>query len=750
MSFAAPTTPSHRLELVLRQIQNLPTLPAIAAALWQRAGEDHGDLRRMVELIEIDPVLTAGVLSLRRHVELGPRLDSLGVLSAATRLGFDAVRNMALSVRVIDGLPGVVEPASPRRFNHMAFWRHCLASAIAAQRLASALAIDPQNAYVAGLLHDLGKIALDHIVPKSMDRAMERAELQVSPLAPHARQILGMDHHTAGKRLSEQWRLPHVIQDCIWLYGSPYDSLPPLEHQAMVGVVKLANLLARAAMPGAGGDFASSDHAAELARRLGLSADALEQAGDGLAREVEDRWRRLGLLEPLTSDQYVAAMQRARDLLGQCNAGLQTQARTSQRQGQTLESITAFLAGATPGRNVQDVMNAVASSAASTLGPGFYAAVYPVDGGAGSRQWVICEYASDQLAPVRSELIDAPPHLPDLTELDPGGPPSTAMLSLVPWLVDYLAGAPDVREVQWLPLSCGWGTAALLLHDRAALPPRAQLQALTSTWGSAIAAAAQHDGARRMGERLAEANLALAEAQDRLLHAESMARLGQLAAGAAHEMNNPLAVICGRAQLLARSLPADDPNARHAQTIADQSHRLSDLITLLKLFAEPPTPRPVQTDVAAMLRDAVDIARAAAQPPRPDADIRVQVDPGMSPVMIDGDQTSLAVADLVRNALEASPASSVKIVAQLSDAGRALKLEVSDNGPGMDRHTLAHAMDPFFSVKPAGRRTGMGLPRAQQLVVHQGGTIALHSTPGQGTRAMLWFPLDSAALHADT
>lgn len=105
-------------------------------------------------------------------------------------------------------------------------------------------------------------------------------------------------------------------------------------------------------------------------------------------------------------------------------------------------------------------------------------------------------------------------------------------------------------------------------------------------WGAAIAVAGQHDGARRVGEQLAEANSALADFQVQLLHQASMARLGQMAAGAVHEMNNPLAVICGRSQMLTLTLPPGNKGHKAAKVIFAEAQRLSNLITSLHMFAD--------------------------------------------------------------------------------------------------------------------------------------------------------------------
>ncbi len=385
-----------------------------------------------------------------------------------------------------------------------------------------------------------------------------------------------------------------------------------------------------------------------------------------------------------------------------------------------------------------------------------------------NRQWMIRQYLDtsiprevhegvDQGSNFPSEfsgggwqLIDPPPHAPDLAQLDPGGPAAMNLVSIIPWVADYLIQSPDVRKIQMLPLSCGWGTSAILLHDREQLPAWAQLSTLTHTWGAAIAGASQHEGARRLGEELAESNLALAEAQDQLLQAEAMTRLGEMASGAAHEMNNPLAVICGRSQLLARSLDPDSSSHKHAQTIVEQSHRLSDLITALKLCTESVLPDRVPTDIEALLEQTLQNVRESLGELADQVGMEVQLIEPLPNVLLDPVQIKQALSALICNALEASTDATAKIQAQLSEDANHLQIKVSDTGPGMDEHTLAHAMDPFFSAKPAGRQVGMGLTRAQQLALAHGGEVGLCSAPGHGTEATLSLPLDSSLNLTDT
>jgi signal transduction histidine kinase len=287
------------------------------------------------------------------------------------------------------------------------------------------------------------------------------------------------------------------------------------------------------------------------------------------------------------------------------------------------------------------------------------------------------------------------------------------------------------------------------LHDRRALPGWQQLAALTSTWGAAIAAAGQHEGARRLGEQLAEANNALAEAQDRLLQQQSLARLGEMAAGAAHEMNNPLAVISGRSQLLSMALPEASKERQAAQTIFEAAHRLSDLISALRLFADPPRPQRERASLKQVLDQAVRKAEAKRRRDQRGFVIELRGTERLPTVWIDPAQVQKATGELIANAMQAGPRRAVTVEAQLEPGGEAVWVRVADDGQGMDSYTLEHALDPFFSAKEAGRRMGMGLPRAQQWIVGHGGSLELHATAGEGTTASFRLPLQSPTAPAD-
>ncbi len=736
------TNAARRIELILQQVEALPTLPSVAMRLLQITSADDSDARQIIDLVRSDPAMTTKILSLCRGSTMGLRQQTLTIDRAVVLLGFDSIRNAVLSIKVFETFgqtPNDGEGSDEPRLDHAAFWRHCLGVAVAAEMLANRHGrhedLDPSEAFVCGLLHDIGKLALDHVLPKSYQRVIDLTERTHANIAQIERKVLGIDHYTAGKRLAEQWGLSHMLGDCIWLHGSKYRSLPDLPHQRMVGLVGLADLIVRRQHIGYSGNYVLDEGIDARIEELGLDPDRVTEVSDQLHEEIERRATALGVGATPDRRLFVESIMQANAVLGRLNTQLDRQRRTAAQRGRAIAAITQFHSQQIgPARTITEVLAAVVTSGVSVFGPGRYAVIHQ---GGDKTQWQISQFNGEGRL-VRSQLADPPPNLQDLSALAQRDELPVGWMGVLPWLADYLVGFDDLREVRLLPLPCAWGTAAVLVHDRSELPETEQLQALAATWGAAIGAACQHDGARRLAEQLAEANRVLTETQEALLQHQSLARLGEMAAGAAHEMNNPLAVISGRAQLLSMKLERGTREQADAAMVFEHAQRLSDLITALHLFAEPPRPRIASTTLTDVLERAVQMLRRRY----PDAPaIRAGSVNQLPALRTDADHLAQVLGELLINAHEAKPSQPVRVTAQVDPLDDRLVLQVIDNGTGMDAETLEHAFDPFFSRKPAGRQTGLGLARAQRLIEGLGGRIALDSAADNRTTATVTLPL---------
>jgi signal transduction histidine kinase len=229
------------------------------------------------------------------------------------------------------------------------------------------------------------------------------------------------------------------------------------------------------------------------------------------------------------------------------------------------------------------------------------------------------------------------------------------------------------------------------------------------------------------------------------LHDKKMRALAEFAAGAGHEINNPLAVISGQAQYLL--LAEQEPARRKAlQTIVGQTQRIHLTLTQLMQFARPPVPQPERVDLGGLLREVVDglqdladehQVRLSSSDPAPA--VTLLVDPG---------QMRTALSALVRNAIEAAPPSGWASVSVEGHGPDGLCILVEDSGPGPAPADRDHLFDPFYSGRTAGRGCGLGLSTAWQLARQHGGDVQLDAGAGHPTRFVLTLPPEAILVAA--
>ena len=228
---------------------------------------------------------------------------------------------------------------------------------------------------------------------------------------------------------------------------------------------------------------------------------------------------------------------------------------------------------------------------------------------------------------------------------------------------------------------------------------------------------------------------------ERRLEQEKLAALMELAYGAGHEINNPLANIAARAQTLLE----DEPNPerrRKLKAIHRQAMRAHEMIADLMLFARPPKLEIAALDLRQVVGQVVDEQREQAA----ERAIELTCDPVDSPIAIQGDATQLAVAvaAVVTNALEAVGANGhIAVLARERVEGEARSAEVivRDDGPGISEAVRRHLFDPFFSGREAGRGLGFGLSKCWRIVTEHGGTVVVNNVEGGGAEFTIELPI---------
>ena len=260
--------------------------------------------------------------------------------------------------------------------------------------------------------------------------------------------------------------------------------------------------------------------------------------------------------------------------------------------------------------------------------------------------------------------------------------------------------------------------------------------------------------------RVATATLAVQqEQQDRLSQqlraAEHFEGIAELASGIAHDINNLLTVISGGAESIAARHPDDVTVAEETRAILEAVERGATLTRQVLAYSRRQALRPVVFDAAREIEQnrlmLVHVAGSGAT-------LTLDLPADLATIAADRTQFLTGLINLVANARDACPRDA-QIVVRVSTLprmpggtevpGPVVRIEVADNGSGMTSAVAARATDPFFTTKPRGEGTGLGLSMVHGFVHQSGGTLRLSSTPGAGTTVQMLFPLATAPLTAE-
>ena len=232
----------------------------------------------------------------------------------------------------------------------------------------------------------------------------------------------------------------------------------------------------------------------------------------------------------------------------------------------------------------------------------------------------------------------------------------------------------------------------------------------------------------------------LAAAQADLVHAERLASMGQLAAGVAHEINNPLGTILLYSSLMLRSLPAEDPRGDDLRMVVSETTRCRDIVAGLLNFARQGRLVTQEADIHALLDDT--LAQLERQPAMAKVEVVRKYDTTLPKIVMDAAQMRQVFLNIIMNAAEAMPdGGSLTVRTGPADGGNGVSISLSDTGVGMSEEHLSRLFTPFFTTKQLGKGTGLGLPIAYGIVKMHRGQIQVQSQPGVGTTFTITLPL---------
>jgi PAS domain S-box-containing protein len=227
--------------------------------------------------------------------------------------------------------------------------------------------------------------------------------------------------------------------------------------------------------------------------------------------------------------------------------------------------------------------------------------------------------------------------------------------------------------------------------------------------------------------------------QKAMMQYDKMASIGRLAAGVAHEINNPLTTILTSALLIQEDIDSEDPNYQELQTIADEALRCRKIVSSLLDFARQSKPVKEKHDLNGVVTESVVLTRKQAA--FNDVAVEESLPEDLPLINMDKDQIEQALINLILNAIEATdPGGKVAVESSFVPEAEAVELTVSDSGKGIPEENIGRIFDPFFTTRESG--TGLGLAITHGIIEQHGGTIEVESKPGHGTRFTIRLPLD--------
>jgi len=311
--------------------------------------------------------------------------------------------------------------------------------------------------------------------------------------------------------------------------------------------------------------------------------------------------------------------------------------------------------------------------------------------------------------------------------------------------------------------------AELIQMPVTAIPGRPWLGLLPPAWSDPVARAIAEPSATsveiRAGERaLLLTTIPMAEPgsavlvfedqtdrrrlQEQLIQSEKMSAIGQLIAGVAHDLNNPLASVVGFSDFLAEAgVPAslEEP----LQVIRQEAERAATIVKNLLSFARTQEGERVRQPIQPLLDSTLVLLRNQLMTHKVEATL--DVEPGLPEVEVDANQIKQVFVNLINNACQAiaSDAPSGRIWISAKRAQDVIAVSVTDSGPGIPEDVAARVFEPFFTTKPEGEGTGLGLSICQGILKEHGGRISLESRPGSGATFTVELPVGVPAVRAE-
>jgi len=277
--------PDVRLVRIRRYIENMPALPVTVGKVLEVCNNPKASPVDLNRVISVDPVLMARVMRLINSAYYGLSGKVTSLVRAIIMLGLNTVKNLALSAAVVENLG---RRENFRALHAQGFWRHSLAVGVASKLIAKKREVsskDLEEYFIAGLLHDIGKIPMNAVFEDEFLEVMAHSDRGRTALYRTEREVLGLDHAAVGRMIAKTWKLSPEVIDAISAHHEPVEYDGP--HKDVVYTVALANHFANIAEIGFSGDRYPEALPEEVAAHLNVDVAYLDRIEDTIHIEIE-------------------------------------------------------------------------------------------------------------------------------------------------------------------------------------------------------------------------------------------------------------------------------------------------------------------------------------------------------------------------------------------------------------------------------------------------------------------------------
>lgn len=321
---------------------------------------------------------------------------------------------------------------------------------------------------------------------------------------------------------------------------------------------------------------------------------------------------------------------------------------------------------------------------------------------------------------------------------------------LVPLVPMFLVGALVIFEYDMRYRGLVHPVASEIIQNADAYLSRARLVSFGAVFAAIVFIAFRaHSLSRKMAERIVQTDQEKQRLNEQMFETAKLASIGELAAGAAHEINNPIAVMIEEAGWMLDLLDEEDfkksPNYEEFKHSLDQilaqGRRCKEITRNLLSFARRRDADTAMVRINTLLDDLMTVVRRRAE--KRGVRVAANIQEDLPPVTISYTELQQVLFNLINNAFDSMDAKDGEMNVVARRELDEIILEVIDTGEGIPPDQLTRIFDPFYTTKPVGRGTGLGLSICYGLVRKWGGRIRVESTPGKGTRVWFTIPLQA-------